>query len=351
MGSYMLTCMFFRPLAGKVIQRYGATKVLRILLVVNGLALVLYPLTGLFGFLIGRLLQGVSTAFFSMALQISIIDGLSDKERSQGISLYSLFTYMPGIIGPVIAISIWDWGGMNAFTVVMIVIAVSTGLFGFFTPVQANIQSEGKADAEQKSRSIWLSFGQLFTVPALSLCTMLMLGASVVFGTVTLFIPLYAQQINYGNAGIYLMIQAAVIVFARYALRKRVPSDGIWRTRFIQGVLLLALLAGTFLAISAWAGPIVFYMAAVLMGIAQAMLYPALTTYLTFVLPQASRNVLLGLFIASADLGISLGGLAMGPVADTLTYSGMFGVCCALLFALIFVERAYRNRLSIATSN
>ncbi|QDH19829.1 staphylopine family metallophore export MFS transporter CntE [Saccharibacillus brassicae] len=345
MGAYMLTCMFFRPLAGKIIQRHGASRVLRVLLLVNGFALLLYPLTGLLGFLAARLLQGIATAFFSMALQIAIIDSLSDEERSQGISLYSLFTYMPGIIGPVLALALWNGGDMNAFFAVMVLIAVGTGIFGFTTPIRSpgNPASGGEGQAEPGS--VWHSFGQIFTIPPLALCTLLMLGTSVVFGAVTVFVPLYAAEIVCGNAGLYMMIQAAVIVAARFALRKRIPSDGIWRPRFVQGVVGLAGIAVLLLAAAESAGPAAFYAAAALMGVAQALLYPSLTTYLTFALPQASRNMLLGLFIASADLGISLGGLAMGPVADRLSYSGMYGACAVLLLLLLGAEKGYRSRV------
>ncbi|WP_211251348.1 staphylopine family metallophore export MFS transporter CntE [Saccharibacillus sacchari] len=347
MGTYMLTCMFFRPMAGQFIQRYGAARILRIILLINGFALLLYPWTGLAGFFAARLLQGISTAFFSMSLQIAIIDSLSDEERSQGISLYSLFTYMPGIIGPVIALALWDWGGMDAFVAVLVVIAVSTAIFGFTTPVEAGGQTTNESDDSQPEQGgIWRSFAQVLTVRPLALCTWLMLGASVVFGAVTVFIPLYASQVAYGNAGLYMTVQAAVIVVARLVLRKRIPSDGIWRPRFVQGMITLALLSALLLALASTVGPFAFYTAALLMGFAQAFLYPALTTYLTFSLPKASRNVLLGLFIASADLGISLGGLVMGPLADRLSYSGMYGVCAVLLIVLFGVEKMYRNRVT-----
>lgn len=76
------------------------------------------------------------------------------------------------------------------------------------------------------------------------------------------------------------------------------------------------------------------------MGLAQAMLYPTLTTYLTFVLPESKRNVQIGLFIAMADLGVSLGGVMLGPVADLLSYSWMYMIC-AILGAglLLFISR------------
>lgn len=92
----------------------------------------------------------------------------------------------------------------------------------------------------------------------------------------------------------------------------------------------------------------VFYVGAGLTGIAQALLYPTLTTYLTFVLPQHDRNVLLGLFIATADLGVSLGGVVMGPVADLSSYSFMYLICAILGLSMIFF--AYDRRKIFARS-
>ena len=55
----MLTAMLFRPWAGQIIARIGPIKVLRIILLINAMALVLYGFTGLEGYLIARIMQGV----------------------------------------------------------------------------------------------------------------------------------------------------------------------------------------------------------------------------------------------------------------------------------------------------
>lgn len=64
-------------------------------------------------------------------VSIGIIDALPEKERSQGISFYSLFSYIPGVIGPVLALGLWQTGGMDSFTVIFVAIAICTGLFGY----------------------------------------------------------------------------------------------------------------------------------------------------------------------------------------------------------------------------
>lgn len=131
MGAYMLTTMILRPWAGQVIHRYGPIRILRIILTVNGIALLLYTFTGIGGYFFARILQGVCTAFFSMALQLGIIDTLPEQDRSQGISMYSLCSYIPGIIGPLLAIGIWQTGEVSLFAITMIALAGLTGLVGF----------------------------------------------------------------------------------------------------------------------------------------------------------------------------------------------------------------------------
>ncbi|WP_103107388.1 staphylopine family metallophore export MFS transporter CntE [Brevibacillus reuszeri] len=343
MGAYLFTTMFFRPWAGGLIQRHGPIKVLRVILLVNGVALVMYAVAGLGGYFIARVLQGVCTAFFSMALQLGIIDALPDKDRSQGISMYSLCSYLPGMIGPVLAIGIWQTGDMNLFAIIMIAIAFLTGAVGYTAKMDAKAdESSGKSEQHSQATVMLQSFGQLVHNPHLFKSSVLMLSASLIFGAVTTFIPLYASQIERGSAAVYLMLQAAIVVAARFVLRRKIPSDGRWHSFFMMGTMLMLAVASLCISLATTAGAVLFYTGALLMGVAQALLYPTLTTYLSFVLPKENRNVLIGLFIAMADLGVSLGGIIMGPVADLTSYSMMYMLCTILGTAMILV--AYDRR-------
>ncbi|MHA6480453.1 staphylopine family metallophore export MFS transporter CntE [Paenibacillus sp. strain BS8-2] len=338
MGAYLLTTMVFRPWAGSLIQLYGPIKVLRILLVVNALALLLYTFTGLEGYFLARVLQGVCTAFFSMALQLGIIDALPDKDRSQGISMYSLCSYLPGIFGPLLAIGMWQSGDMSVFAVSMVAIAVLTGAVGFTARIgEQPAEFSSGTGVRSQAASMIKSMGQLATNPHLSRCGLLMLSASMIFGATTAFVPLYVPEVGGASAAVYLMIQAAVVVASRFLLRSKIPSDGKWRGSFVGGNMLLLVLAAIAAGLSAYAGAVLLYAGAVMMGVAQALLYPTLTTYLSFVLPKAERGVLIGLFIATADLGVSLGGIIMGPVADLTSYSDMYLICAMVgTFAAVF---------------
>ncbi|MBD2847674.1 MFS transporter [Paenibacillus sp. IB182496] len=364
MGAYMFTCMFFRPWAGHLVHRHGPARVLRVLLVVNGGALMLYALSGLTGYLAARVLQGICTAFFSMALQMGVIDALPEEQRAQGLSMYSLFTYLPAVLGPLLAIWLWTYGGMGGFSGVIAVLALGTAALGLFMPLQMvpermaeTLPEEIRGTARDELATSWR--GYLRTLGdnrALRVCGLLMLLASVVFGAVVTFVPLYAAEVTHGHAGVYLMIQAAVIVLARLLWSGRMPSDGRWRGARIGGICLLGAAGALLLALGAVAGPALgppaFYAAPVLIGIAQALLYPTLTTYLTFALPRVTRNVGLGLFIATADLGIALGGMALGPLTDIVSYSAMYAVCALLaLLAACAAWLSGRGRVPLGASH
>jgi MFS family permease len=230
---------------------------------------------------------------------------------------------------------------MNYFTLMMIAIALFTGVFGYSAKMEKD-KDQLAVKSNEQGVSTFKSFSQLVKNPFLFKCSVLMLVSSTVFGAITTFIPLYAMQLKNGNAGIYLMLQAGTVVYARFALRKKIPSDGKWHSSFIMVTMFILALAAQSVSFSIMGGAIFFYVGAILMGIAQAILYPTLTTYLTFVLPQMNRNVLLGLFIAMADLGVSLSGVIMGPLADIFSYSFMYMICAILGVAMIFF--AYDRR-------
>lgn len=230
---------------------------------------------------------------------------------------------------------------MDYFALTMIGIALATGAVGYSAKMEKRNDQNAVYMAEPEI-STFKSFSQLIENPFLFKCGVLMLSASIIFGAVTTFIPLYASQLKNGNAGIYLMLQAGTVVFARFVLRKKIPSDGKWHSSFMMGTMFILAAAALCVSFAITGGPVFFYVGAILMGIAQALLYPTLTTYLSFVLPQRNRNVLLGLFIAMADLGVSLGSVIMGPLADITSYSFIYIVCALLGIVMIFF--AYDRR-------
>jgi MFS family permease len=345
MGAYMFTCMLFRPLAGRQISRYGAVKIMRGLVIVHAVCLLLYMLpednvlwlSGL------RALQGAVTAFFSMTMQLGIVEKLAAKDRAQGMSLYTLSTMFPQLFIPIAAVGIWQSGEWSTFAGVLLALALATGVIGFTAPLPAAPLGGGTFTLREMAGS----FTQLWRSRDLFVCSVIMLAVSSMYSAISTVLPVYMEKTGVGNAGLYLMLQGFTVVASRFVLRKRLPSDGRWDMRLIAGLLLSAAAGSQLLAMLESAGPLI-YISAVLNGLAIALMYPTLVTYLSFVLPSQSRAVLLGLFISSYDLGFSLGGVLMGMAAQWFTYSGMFTICALSSLSVLIIVLLNKNRMSIS---
>lgn len=106
-----------------------------------------------------------------------------------------------------------------------------------------------------------------------------MLVASIGFGAVATFIVLYTQTYGVGHAGLFLALQAITVVLARFYLRRYIPSDGKWHVGFMLKVMSLLTLAVLGISVGHIVGAFVLYISAILIGIAQALIYPTLTSF------------------------------------------------------------------------
>ncbi|SFS57918.1 MFS transporter [Paenibacillus sp. 453mf] len=346
MGAYMLTCMFLRPYAGQLMGKYGPLAVMRGLLLVHVLCLVLYTFSGAEGFIWLRALQGAGTAFFSMTMQTGIVEQLADKDRAQGMSMYTLFTMVPSLFVPIVAMEVWESGMGWIYTLVVISIGALTLLVGF----SVSLPKQTKHKKSYTLTEMFKSFGMIGKSRPLLVSSIVMLLGSCIFGATATFLPLYMVSSGAGSAGLYLMIQGIVVVGCRFVLRKKIPSDGSWNTALISSMLLCAAAGSLLLVLMDSIGGLV-YISAIFNGIAVALLYPTLTTYLSFVLPVESRYVLMGLFMSSYDLGYSLGGLVMGIVIQSLSYQAMFAVCTVLALAAVLVVGVSKKQMEKTPKN
>lgn len=333
MGLYMFACMGLRPWAGQLIAKYSVVNIMKWLLAGHALALLLYVWLGVESLYIVRALQGVVTAFFSMAMQIGIASILLDEDRGQGMSMYSLSTVLPGLYGPALALLLWTQYDHLYLLLLIGALAVLPLLFVFRSPLPATKEEKGM-----------FTFWEMITAfkdtgqrRGLMVSALVMLIGASVFGAITTFLPLYMLTTGYGNAALYLFLQAIVVVVSRFLLRKSIPSDGKWNPAFMSIVLVSSVIGTTLLAFLPYIGHFI-YVSAIFNGVASAMLYPTIITYMSFAIPKETKHILLGVFLASYDLGFALGGFVMGFVIQISSFSSMFVTCSIIgLAAIMFI--------------
>ena len=284
MGAYMFTSMFLRPAAGKIVDKFGTSRILGTALILNVLILSLYLIQELWVFALLRMLQGVILSFFSMVLHLIIIDALPDKSRGQGLSLFSLTSMLPYTYGPFLAVYFANRVPMSYIFMALIPIGLTTLIIGMNL---GQLKSKEPStfndvnDQDEMHYSAWKDWKLLF--PSVT-----MLLASVIIGTVATFLPLYLQDQELPYAGYYFLTETIVLVTLRFFGRKWIPTDRRFPIRIVAVLLLLITIAVSLVRI-ADSIPIIL-LAAVCNGTALSMLYPTLLTYVSFVVPETFQR-------------------------------------------------------------
>ncbi|MGB8954568.1 MAG: MFS transporter [Tumebacillaceae bacterium] len=341
MGVTMFTSMFARPIAGTMVDRHGASKVFVIALFVFMISLLGYFVPNLWAFGIIRLVQGVVAAFFSTAMEIVTIELLSSKVRGQGLSLYSLATMVPSTFGPAVALWLKDIVPMAWIFGLFLAMGVANFIF--------SIVVSRKVGARQVEKKHVVREPGLWKSRVLVVSSGIMMLASVANGAIFTFLPLYLESNHSTYGSLYFLVQTLTLVACRFVGRKYIPSDGTLPQGLVVSMAGLAM-AGSLL-ISLWFTLPVLVIAAVCNGIAFAMLYPSLLTFVSFSVPDHARGFLLGLFIGAADLGFALGALVMGPLADWFSYRTMWLTCVAMLVVAGVLPLLYKRGRAGALSN
>ena len=187
MGSYMFTCMLLRPFAAQMLGKHGPLRVMRWLLMLHAGTLLLFIVSGVDTYLWLRALQGVATAFFSMTMQAGIVERLKDKDRAQGLAMYTLFTMVPSLVIPILAVQIWQNASELAFTLLMIGLAVLPLLLGYKVDLpRSTVQNKTYTLGDMMR-----SFSGIWRSTPLLVSSIVMLFASCGFGATATFLPLY----------------------------------------------------------------------------------------------------------------------------------------------------------------
>ena len=181
----------------------------------------------------------------------------------------------------------------------------------------------------------------------------------VPYGMVTTYVVIYGRQLGIeASMGIFFLLMAVGLIASRLFAGKLVDRGRLLAvigcgtvvamvTYFVLASLLkLHLLTDSVLV------PILFYAVAVSLGVGYGMLFPAYNTLFVNLAPHNRRATASSTYLTSWDIGLGLGLILGGRIADTagglpLSYLvGAFSVAVSLvLFRKITAPHYERNKL------
>jgi len=334
-GSYAVTGLLLRPVAGRIADRRGRRPALlggSLIVALSGF-LYLLPL-GVAGLILARLALGAGEGTVFTAGSAWIVDLAPPQRRGRVIGLYGLAVWAGLSLGPLVGELLLHASGYS----LVWLFAGASPLVGALIALRLPDVFRPVAHAEQHP---------LIAREALRPGSALAL-ASLGYATVAAFVVLHLEARAVGHGAAVFGAFATMVVLTRLVggdLPDRIgPARVAAAAALGEAVGLATIGVAHSLAVA--------LLGALAMGCAFSLLYPSLSLIVVGRVPDTRRGAALGTFTACFDAGIGLGAPLAGVAAALTDYEGAFLFAAAIAVvssATIALTISSRGRALLAT--
>ncbi len=329
--------------AGFVLSGMGRQRTLVGGLLASAIALALYGVVSepwQFGAV--RALHGLGQAVLSPGAFTLLSDSVVPARRAQAMGTAGAFIAIAAVIGPVVAgIAGTAFGSVAVFQAVAGLMLAASALVAF---LGRNV--EVSADpGEHVATAARVSLGAIMSRPQLIVANVACLAWTAGIGTLVVHLPLLLESRGAsasvrGTAfSVYALVSLAL--FAR-------PSP--WLVNRFGRLLPLAgglsLIGVSLLALAVTATTAGVYGAMALFGSGFGLLFPAVTSYIADHTSPAERGMAYGVFYAAYSLGVVVGEVGSGQLAEVFgaeTVTPFLAFGCLALFVTPWVAMVNRR--------
>lgn len=342
LSSYVIMALLIRPFAGFFVDTLPRKTLLIACLAFYVLCFGGYIIAGsMLIFLLFRAFHGTTFGISTVSLNTLAIDIMPSERRGEGIGYFGVMSNLAMAIGPMMALMIFD--ATHNFHHLFF-FAMGMALLGLILSTFIKPDPRPKVTTGVEP----ISLDRFILVKALRTAAAMVL-VSFSYGMMTTYIAMYGNTVIgvRSGSGMFFMYFAAGLIVSRL-ISGRLINKGHFKLVSISGIILLIISYCVFVSILT---PTIYYASGVLMGIGYGMLSPAFQTMIINLAPHNKRGTANATYFASWDLGIGLGVLMGGVIADNWTLVTAFqsGILLLILGLIqyIFVVAPYytKNKL------
>jgi MFS family permease len=335
-GAYTIASVLVRPFSGFTLDRFGRRTIFLSALIVYSFLFAgyLFALT-LTSILLLRFAQGLTWGFVTVSGSTIAVDITPVSKRGEGIGYFALSTTMGMSVGPVIGLFICHQWGYVAMFVSGCFISVASLVCAYLVHLRKRFvvgkHIQLKLSSMFDKNSIRPSINVFITM--------------IAYGGLLSFIALYGREIGIQNTALYFLILSIGIAIARLTAGKIFDREG--PRKIITLCLILLLIGFPILAMAKNA--YLFYTSAIIIGFGNGVVFPTFQSMVNNLADSMHRGAANSTLFTAVDLGMGLGMISAGLIAQHISLSAIFWVntaVCAvgLLFFRSFVLKFYESK-------
>ena len=314
LSGYTITALLFRPFSGYFVDSFPRKQVLMICYAAFAIFFAGYLAAGtLLLFTIVRTLHGGPFGALTVANSTVAIDVLPSARRNEGIGYYGLSNNLAMAIAPTFAIYIYAQTH-NFELLFWLALAIAT--FGWIVDATVSVSSpkQGKSDRVLSLDRFFLERGWLLGV------NMVFFGFC--FGVMSNYLAIYGKQVlgMTGGTGTWFMLCSIGLILSRLQGGKALRQGRLTHNA-AEGMVISLVGYTLFVAAPNMFG---YYSSALLIGLGNGHMWPAFQNMMISMAHHNERGTANSTILISWDIGMGLGVLAGGTIAEHFGYTAAF---------------------------
>ena len=316
LSGYTITALLFRPFSGYLVDSFPRKMVLMVSYTAFAIFFAGYlAASSLLLFTIVRTLHGGPFGTLTVANSTVAIDVLPSSRRNEGIGYYGLSNNLAMATAPTFAIFVYA-ETHNFQLLFWLAFAIAT--FGWIVDACVTLKPK---NAQLSTLNSKLSLDRFFLKRGW------LLGINMVFfgfcfGVLSNYLAIYGKQVMgiTGSTGTWFMLCSIGLILSRLqggkALRK-----GLLTHNASEGMVISLVGYTLFVAFPNMFG---YYASAILIGLGNGHMWPAFQNMMISMAYHHERGTANSTILISWDIGMGLGILAGGTIAEHLGYTTAF---------------------------
>lgn len=317
LSGYTLVALLFRPFSGFLVDTFPRKTVLLVAFSMFAIFFAGYLVaTSLLLFTILRTLHGGPFGAVTVANSTVAIDVLPSSRRNEGIGYYGLSNNLAMAISPTFALFIYTQTH-NFQLLFWLSFAIAT--FGLV--VDSTIKMDKPRQTSAVQRPMTMSLDRFFLKKGW-LIGVNMIFFGFCFGVLSNYLAIYGKQVLHmtGGTGTWFMLCAIGLMLSRLQGGKALRQGRLTHNA-AEGMVISLIGYTLFIAVPNHIG---YYGSAILIGLGNGHLWPAFQNMIINVAHHHERGTANSTILVSWDVGMGLGILIGGVIAELFSYTAAF---------------------------